>query len=288
MNFWGKSLLLQLVTYFSVLSTVTVSIVAYAAYARSRDALQSSVIDRLQVAISLKEYQLNEWVGSQRKDVLLLVQLQTVRDELNILLTNPTNKPEYINAYNRLSKFLSEVTAVKPNLTSVTATTNGGFVVYSSENRDLVGKFRPLGDPTTFFTKQSANTVVPNFYISPATGKAQITFATNVFDRENLAMGAVSVNLALQDIDNLIRERTGLGKTSATYLVGRAGRRSVFISKDEVASETNNQDSNNSTNKEAKPNTAQIAEVKSEAIDLALAKQDGFGLYNNYAGVPVV
>ena len=119
MNFWGKSLLLQLVTYFSVLSTVTVSIVAFSAYVRSRDALQNSVIDRLQVAISLKEFQLNEWVSSQRKDVLLLVQLPTVRDELNILLTNPTNKPEYISAYSRLSKFLAEVTAVKPNLTSL-------------------------------------------------------------------------------------------------------------------------------------------------------------------------
>lgn len=282
MNFWGKSLLLQLVTYFSVLSTVTVSIVAFSAYVRSRDALQNSVIDRLQVAISLKEFQLNEWVSSQRKDVLLLVQLPTVRDELNILLTNPTNKPEYISAYSRLSKFLAEVTAVKPNLTSIIATTNGGFVVFSSENSALVGKFRPLGDPTTFFTKQSANTVVPNFYISPATGKAQITFATNVFDRENLAMGAVSINLALQDIDNLIRERTGLGKTSATYLVGRAGKRSVFISREEKKAEVEGQEGKD------KPNTAQIAEVKSEAIDLALAKQDGFGLYANYAGVPVV
>jgi signal transduction histidine kinase/DNA-binding response OmpR family regulator len=282
MNFWGKSLLLQLVTYFSVLSTLTVSIVAYAAYVRSRDALQSSVIDRLQVAISLKEYQLNEWVSSQRKDVLLLVQLRAVREELNILLTNPANTPEYTNAYARLSKFLTEVAAVKPNLTSVTATTNGGFVVYSSENNALVGKFRPLGDPTTFFTKQSANTVVPNFYIAPATGKAQITFATNVFDRENLAMGAVSINLALQDIDNLIRERTGLGKTSGTYLVGRAGKRSVFISREEKKSEAGNQEGKD------KPNASKIVEVKSEAIELALAKQDGFGLYHNYVGVPVV
>ena len=285
MNFWGKSLLLQLVTYFSDLSTVTVSIVAFSAYVRSRDALQSSVIDRLQVAISLKEYQLNEWVSNQRKDVLLLIQLPAVRDELNILLTNPINKPEYTNAYSRLNKFLAEVAAVKPNLTSVIATTNGGFVVYASENNSLIGKFRPLGDPTTFFTKQSANTVVPNFYISPATGKAQITFATPVFDRENLGMGAVSVNLALQDIDNLIRERTGLGKTSATYLVGRAGKRSVFISREEAKREEANKEA---AKPDPKPNTPQVAEVKSDAINLALAKQDGFGLYTNYAGVPVV
>ena len=123
MNFWGKSLLLQLVTYFSVLSTVTVSIVAFAAYQRSRDALQSSIIDRLKVATSLKEYQLNEWVSNQRKDVILLTQLPNVRGELAILLNSSPNKPEYIAANTRLTKILSDVTAVKPNLSSVIATT---------------------------------------------------------------------------------------------------------------------------------------------------------------------
>ena len=281
MNFWGKSLLLQLVTYFSVLSTVTVSIVAFSAYVRSRDALQSSVIDRLKVATSLKEYQLNEWVVNQRKDVILLTQLPEIKTELTTLLTVSPTKPEYIAAYTRLNKFWAEIIAIKPNLSSAIATTNGGFVVYSSEGDNLVGKFRPLSDPTTFFTLQSANTVVPNFYLSTVTGKAQITFATPIFDREEMRMGAISINLALQDIDNLIRERTGLGKTSATYLVGRAGKKSVFISREESKAKTDSKANNKLDNKE-------IVQVKSDGIDLALAKQDGYGLYNNYVGIPVV
>ena len=281
MNFWGKSLLLQLVTYFSILSTVTVGIVAFSAYVRSHDALQSSVIDRLKVATSLKEYQLNEWVVNQRKDVILLTQLPEIKTELTTLLTVSPTKPEYIAAYTRLNKFWAEIIAIKPNLSSAIATTNGGFVVYSSEGDNLVGKFRPLGDPTTFFTLQSANTVVPNFYLSTVTGKAQITFATPIFDREEMRMGAISINLALQDIDNLIRERTGLGKTSATYLVGRAGKKSVFISREESKAKTDSKANNKLDNKE-------IVQVKSDGIDLALAKQDGYGLYNNYAGIPVV
>ena len=99
MNFWGKSLLLQMVTYFSILSTVTVSIVAFSAYVRSHGALQSSVIDRLKVATSLKEYQLNEWVVNQRKDVILLTQLPEIKTELTTLLTVSPTKPEYIAAY---------------------------------------------------------------------------------------------------------------------------------------------------------------------------------------------
>lgn len=279
MKFWRKSLLLQLVTYFSILSTVTVSIVAFSAYVRSRDALQSSVIDRLKVAISLKEYQLNKWVEGQRKDVILLSQLPEIRDELATLVTTSPTQPEYATAYERLNKSLKQITDIKDNLSSIIATTNGGYVVFSSEQNNLVGKFRALGDPTTYFTKQNANTVVPNFYLSK-TGKAQITFATPIFDREQIAMGAITVNLALEDIDNLIREKTGLGKTGATYLVGRAGKKSVFISGSGEESK-NKADKNKTDNKE-------IVEVKSEAVDLALSKQDGFGLYNNYAGIPVI
>ncbi|MFZ4555583.1 MAG: SpoIIE family protein phosphatase [Pseudanabaena sp.] len=250
---------------------------AFSAYVRSRDALQKSVIDRLQVATSLKEYQLNEWVVNQRKDVIFLTQIPNVRDDLSALLTNSTNtkSPEYIAAYTRLNKFLAQVIANKPNLSSIIANTNGGYVVFSSQvDDDLVGKFRPLGDPTTFFTQKNANTVVPNFYLSRATGKAQITFATPVFDREDTRMGAISVNLALQDIDNLIRERTGLGRTSETYLVGRAGNKSVFISREDAKSQAESK--------------KEIVEVKSAGVDLALAKQDGYGLYTNYAGIPVV
>jgi hypothetical protein len=46
-NLFKKRLLLQLVAYFSVLSIVTVLVVALSANTRSRDALKKSVIDRL-------------------------------------------------------------------------------------------------------------------------------------------------------------------------------------------------------------------------------------------------
>ncbi|MCA6545177.1 MAG: hypothetical protein IM576_18490, partial [Pseudanabaena sp. M074S1SP2A07QC] len=52
-NLFKKRLLLQLVAYFSVLSIVTVLVVAVSANTRSRDALRKSVIDRLAVATSL-------------------------------------------------------------------------------------------------------------------------------------------------------------------------------------------------------------------------------------------
>lgn len=328
MNFWKSSLLAQLVSYFSLLSVVTVSIVAWAAYTRARDSLQISVQERLTVATSLKEFQLSQWVNNQRKDVLLMSQLPEIRTLIEVLLTteiSPTyqqvreclqksgtnfekasdclekspldaiayqdvtdclkqsqgdyqkasnclsNKfaPVYSQAYNSLNKYFTDILRVKPNLESVVITTNGGFVLFSSQDKALEGTVKPLGDPATYFTAQGADAVVPNFYRSPKTGTANITFATPILDGKGLRMGAIVVNLDLQEVNELIREKTGLGKTGETYLVGRGATKNVFISGE---AEAGNKDEG----------------VQSDGIDAAMARNSGQGIYNNYKGIPVI
>lgn len=326
MKFWKTSLLAQLVSYFSLLSVVTVSIVAVAANTRAKDSLQAAVQDRLTVAASLKEFQLNEWVSNQREDVLLISQLPEIQKQISTLLTveesesvqqasecfkdakgnpeqtlnclqnsvvdglviqqasecleglgtQPQNAqtclaeklaPASKQAYDQLTKLLSEIVAVKPSLKNIVITTNGGFVIFSLKDKTLEGKFRPLGDPTTYFTRERANAVVPNFYTS--SGKAAITFATPIFDTAEIRMGAIAVDLDLQGVDDLIRERTGLGKTGETYLVGRSGFKNILISGE---------------NKDQKSDQG----VTSQGINAAIDKNNGYGLYRNYQSVPVI
>ncbi|HLO51072.1 MAG TPA: ATP-binding protein [Kamptonema sp.] len=268
MKFWKSSLLNQLVSYFSLLSVVTVSIVALAAYTRAKDSLQQSVQDRLTVATSLKEFQLNQWVETQRKDVLLMSQLPEIQQQIAVILTVDSSDPGYKIAVERLTKYFSDIIAVKPSLQSVLITTNGGFVIFVyGENTNIKGKFRPLGDPTTYFTREGFNAVVPNFYTS--NGKSAITFATPILDEKGVKMGAIAVNLDLKGVDDLIREKTGLGKSGETYLVGKSGNKNVFISVD--------------------GNKPQFAQgIQSVGIDAAIAKNSGQGIYINYNGVPVI
>jgi len=268
MKFWKSSLLAQLVSYFSLLSVATVSIVAWAAYTRAKDSLQQSVQDRLTVATSLKEFQLNQWVDTQRKDVLLMSQLPEIQQQISVLLTVDRLEPGYQIAVERLTKYFSDIIAVKPSLQSILITTNGGFVIFVyGDNTNTKGKFRPLGDPTTYFTREGANAVVPNFYT--ANGKSAITFATPILDQNGVKMGAIAVNLDLKGVDDLIREKSGLGQSGETYLVGRTGNKNVFISVDGN-----------------KPEFAQG--IQSVGIEAAIAKNSGQGIYINYSGVPVI
>lgn len=337
MKFLRKSLLSQLVSYFFFLSLVTVSIVAVSAYVRARDALQRSVVDRLDVATSLKEFQLNEWVKNQRQDVLLIAAMPEVRAQAAVLLKQRSSRnnseldaqsaiepgtqaPEIaelqnklkslgyysgkadgfygestqvaisklkdavssaagsaamldnwngLMAYTTIAKFLSNLAAVKPDMQEIFITTKGGIVVFSTDKTKM-GKYLPLGDPTTFFTREGADTVIPNFYTSRRTGKPIITFATPLLDLAGQRIGVVAVNLNLDRVDALIREKTGLGKSGETYLVGRSGIRNVLISGYKFGAKEFSEG------------------VSSFGIDTAVKGISGTGLYLDYKGVPAI
>ncbi|OYQ66681.1 hypothetical protein B9G53_03445 [Pseudanabaena sp. SR411] len=273
MKLWlSRSLLRQIVSYFSVLSVITVGTVALGSYFHARNSLSAEVVDRLTVATQLKSYQLTKWVDQQLRDILLVSQDFKIKETLRILLTSESSQPDYQQAYAELKKYMEQIGKVKPNLRNIRITRNSGFVIFSSTDPKLEGTYLPLGDPATYFTSDRLNTVVPNFYISSSTKKVAMTVSTALFDEYKVKMGAVTADFNLDDIDALIRDNTGLGETGETYLIGKAGTKTIFIA-----------------GKQAKSSDRLWANgVSSEGINQAIRQQNGFGAYNNYAGVPVV
>jgi len=266
-----KSLLLKLVTSFSLLSLVTVSLVAIMAYVLARDALKQSVFDRLSVATSLKDYEINQWLNTQYQDVLLSAQLPEVKDQAEILLTQKDWAEQsiyYQASYDTISQYFKDLAAIKPNLKETSILTTGGIVVFST-NKALEDKYQPLGSTTTYFTPEESN-FKPTFYTSSITGKTAITFATPILDQLDNRIGVIAITLDLKEVDDLIRERTGLGETGETYLVGRLERKNSFIVSEQSDSKKYSEG------------------ISSLGIDTAAEGKNGTGLYLNYDGVPVI
>ena len=267
----NKSLLLQLVTSFSLLSMVIVGVVALRAYNLSKEALKKSVFDRLGVAASIKDDQIDRWLNIQRQDVLLSAQLPEVRDRAKVLLTEKNSGKQsldYLQAYKEFSEYLSDLAAIKPNLQEISLLTNGGIVLVST-NKTLEGKYQPLGFTTTYFTREQEN-VEPNFDRNSITGKPEIVFATPILDSSNNRIGVISIALDLKEVDGLIRYRTGLGETAETYIVGRLESKNAFISS-------------------SKYHIQKYPDgISSVGIDAATVGENGAGLYHNYDGVPVI
>jgi len=83
-------------------------------------------------------------------------------------------------------------------------------------------------------------------------------------------IAVVAVDLNLDGIDEIIRERSGLGSSGETYLVGSLETHSAFISGEKMGREEF------------------ATGVTSSAIAAALRGQDGEGRYRNYEGTPVI
>jgi signal transduction histidine kinase len=273
LGWFRRSLLRQLVSYFSVLSVITISTVAIGSYFHARNSLSKEVVDRLTVATQLKSYQLKKWVETQIRDILVLSQDMEIKEAISQLLATDPTQPAHQKAYTELKQYIELISHVKPNLRSIRVTRNSGFVLFSSTDPQLEGTYLPLGDPATYFTGDRIETIVPNFYISAHNNQVTMTVATALLDDQNVKMGAVTIDFNLDDIDTLIRDNTGLGDTGKTYLIGKAGTKTIFIAGKEAES--------NDLKSFAKG-------VHSDGIDQAIAQQSGFGMYNNYEGVPVV
>ena len=273
MNFLRKSLLYKLVGAFSLLSLVTVGLVTFTAYIRAKESLQDSIFERLNVAVSLKEFELNRWLENQKRATILLADSPDIKNRIGILFTDKKGKQIHEENVDFLFSYFSRITSIKPDIQGISILTNAGIVKLSTD-KSQEGTYQGLGNTLTYF-EPGQTKVVPNIYTSSLTGKSTITLATPIMDEAGQRQAVLAMTLNLKAIDRLIREKTGLGKTGETYLVKQMTGKNVFISGED--SEVDQAE-----------NGAASEDVESVAINAVMQGIDGAGRYLNYEGTPVI
>ena len=269
MKFWQQSLTTKVANYFLLLSLLTVGVVGSVAYLRARNALRAAAFARLSVAATLKEAEINRWFEDRQRDFLLTTQLPDVQANLNILLGKTTIKKDYQTAYAILSQYLSEGVKIKPNLREIFILDRSNKIIFST-NKQREGEYEILANITYVEEVKLGDNFAPIFYVSPFTGKPAVTLAKPIRNQEGIRQGIVLVDLNLERIDRIVRERTGLGESGETYLVGSLVSKNSFISRD-------------SDNTEEFPQG-----IRSPGIDAAMRGISGYGLYRNYDNSPVL
>ncbi|EKU97789.1 signal transduction histidine kinase [Leptolyngbya sp. PCC 7375] len=279
MKIKSKSLLLRLITPLSLLSVATILTISVSTYFSARETLKRSLYDRLSVAATLKEEELTQWFQTHRNDILLLARLPEIQTQTERLVSDtvpppedtpqaePSSAPEIKkNARTKLASYLRNIITLKPDFAEVSILTDDGMVVFST-NKKLENTSQSLEANTTYFADGSGD-ITPIPYSSPTTGTTAITLATPILDAAKNRIGVLRVTLDLREVDALIQERTGLGKTGTTYLVGQIEEQNTFIVSDKDEESAGN--------------------ISSFAIDAATSGESGAGLYQNYAGKPVI
>ena len=270
MRSWNQHLTAKVASSFLVLSLVAVGVVGSVAFFRAREALKQAAFDRLSVAATLKEEEIGRWFEDQQRDFLLVTQHPELQRNIKILLSGKTADPNYLAADKILSNYLISVTQTKPALREIFILDRSNQIVLST-NKQREGDYEILANVTYFERVESKDTFDPIFYVSPVTGKPSVTLAIPLRDAAGVRQGVILAHLNLDRIDRIVRERTGLGDSGETYLVGSLVTKNAFISKAD------------------KTEAQEFPEgISSQGIDAAMSGVSGSGLYLNYAKLPVI
>jgi signal transduction histidine kinase/CheY-like chemotaxis protein len=269
MKFWNQHLTTKIASSFLFLSLFAVGVVGGVAFVRAKEALKQAAFNRLSVTATLKQEEITRWFDDQRRDFLLITQFPDVKTNLKIVLNNNKSDTKYQNANTVLSKYLMEIAKLKTNFKEIFILNRSNQIILSTE-KTHEGQYEILGNMTYVRPGELGDSFAPIFYVSPVTGKPSVTLATPLQNELGVRQGVILAHLNLDRIDRIVRERTGLGKSGETYLVGSLVTKNTFISREKF-------------NKQKVPE-----EIHSQGIDAAMSGASGMGLYQNYAGVLVI
>ena len=265
-----KSLMGQIVRYFLLLSFLSVGVMSAVAYLQSRQAIKESLLERLTLTATLKEDELNRWVEDQREEMLAIINLPDVEASVERLVKQNADAATLRATEQYIRELMTAIVQRHSSLNEILVLSPGGRVVFSTQP-DAEGNFEALVQYSYVPLNPEAS-FHPNFYLSPNTQKARMSFAIPLRDASNGSVGILAMHLNLERIDAIIRKRTGLGETGETYLIGNQG--SSLASYSFFLSGNGHEDFTDG--------------VRSEGIDRAMAGFNGAGVYRNYRGVPVV
>ncbi|MBD2652243.1 sensor histidine kinase [Synechocystis sp. FACHB-383] len=269
-----RSLLLKFVLSYFCLSSVVVASIFLVANYRAVKGIENQTFQRLTISNNLKEYQLEQWMESQKDILFLLSEINSIQMGIEMLRNITNDGSDYKAAQQILIDELQEINLFLPHVETINILNTGGIVVASTDLAEI-GVYKGIGNQTTYFANINSDfKTVPNFYFSKVYNRPSMTFATSIkHDLTKERIGYLSIDINLNAVDDLIRKRTGLGDTGETFLVGEINNQVSFIAADE---------NKNSTANAPKPNFNTLG------INSVMAGNSGQGTYVNYAGTPVL
>jgi PAS domain S-box-containing protein len=260
---WRRSLRSRLVAYFVILSAITILVVGGVVYLRATDDLTHGIYDRLDAVAANKADALNRWIDEQTRNVVYVGSIPGFGDDARAFLDPAGTTASKATSGARLREDLHQVVTGTADAEEIFILDLDGTIRLST----LATHEGQTQASEPYFTTGSSHTTAQNVYASSLTNRPTITVATPLFDNNGggQRVAVLAANLSLQRLDRIILERTGLGQSGRTYLVGADHRLIQSTSTNGVA-----------------------ATVDSAGISAALASQTGQGLYLDDRGVPVV
>jgi len=251
-----------LLSAFLVLAILPMSIVSFIAVNRTRQDMRQELTARLTAVTTLKEAQIQQWITERSRSLAVLSNKPDVQQAAMTLLTQHPSSAAYDTAYTNLRDGL------RAELTQDT-----GFAVFfllreEDSDEPLLEVVAPHKQVGTDTTGPEVYLTSCNRHVSLSSVAPTLNVTYSIPGLEGGSLGLLVGCLDLTALDQIMTESTELGETGETYLITPGGQSIPALATDD--------------------DTPLPAFLHSQGIDAALAGHSGSGLYDNYAGQPVI
>jgi len=170
---------------------------------------KEEVNTRLNSISYLKEESIDQYLQMHILEIENILKKNEIKKDLMLLLDG---KEENGNAV--VAKTIKENSIYKDNLLDISIINKDGTVV-ASTNEVEIGKIK---SEEPYFFKARENTIVQNFNYDILTKQIITIISTPIIDEGNV-VGVISEKINTNDINKIMINRDGLGKTGETFLV---------------------------------------------------------------------
>jgi PAS domain S-box-containing protein len=245
-----KSLETRLVFSFLILSFAALGVSGWTAYRTARATLMDQTLSTLSATAGIKVRELDRWIGAQSERIRMITSVPGLAEASR----DSAAFSRLVRSRAWRGRDLSEVFLLSPR---------GGRVIASSDP-SRVGDYH-VSD--LFYLNGRSGPYVQNVYPSPTTGSPTVTVSAPIRDEAANMRGVLAAHLDLGTMDRIVNDGLGPHPTTEAYLVTSFAE---FLSSEDFG----------------RPDFLRGAH--SIGIDQALEGRSSVGLYENYAGIPVL
>ncbi|MEM9002800.1 MAG: ATP-binding protein [Cyanobacteria bacterium P01_F01_bin.86] len=259
---------------FLLLSLLAVAAASFSAYILASQALEVSVLKRLEAIADIREASLDRWVEDQQNFLVSQANLADIRraatefiEDSNIDSGRSASREKYYydENYEWLHQYFSSLLNNQRSVQEIFLLTYiGGEVIFSTDPAQE-GNYR---SSDTYFLEGKKGLFVQGVYPSPVKQRPTMTLSIPLFSLQNLPVGVLAINLNLHRMDEILQTSDSDDVDSLeSYIVDQFN---VFVSAKGFG-------------REEFPRG-----VHTEGIDAAVQGKSGTGSYINYRDIPVI
>ena len=264
MRFLQRSLMVRLLTYFLLLILATVVIIGYLAYHSGKQSIVNRVGAQMDSVATLKQEEIESWIDRLKISLVWMASNPNRTSDIAMLTTPGIADPQYQAAYEAVvSEFYRMISRGDIVVVFLLDSVSGKIIASSDVTWEGM-----LRENEESFSQGKIGTYTSDLFYSMPLGRPTIVVSTPVKDSSNKLLGVLAAHVNLEPLNELMLERSGLGESGETYLVGE-----------------NNLLLNDLFNE---PGVGFKKWIYTEGVERALQGESGVGLYLNYRGKPVI